>query len=184
MTRRPPRSSALATSPPFSAAALVIFAIIALGLIVVALLLVFVTTDRFEAGAQSSLLRDTLRQVTIYPGGRLLFSGENTATRCDTVIVFDVWAARAEPDEVRAHFEQQFNSRGWLVNPQTNSVYPAETTRLDVLEPVTNSIAGVAIPASVLAARSPDVTLYGLVVTSWNGSECPQLNRSALGAAS
>jgi hypothetical protein len=182
--RRPPRSPGLSTTPPFSAAALVILAIIALALIVVALLLVFVTTDRFEAGAQSSLLRDTLRQVAVYPGARLMFSGENSATRCDTVIVFDVWAARAEPDEVRIHFEQQFNSRGWLVNPQTGSVYPAETTKIDVLEPVTNNIAGVAIPASVLAVRSPDATLYALVVTGWNGRECPQLNRSALGLAS
>jgi hypothetical protein len=97
------------------------------------------------------------------------------------VIVFDVWAVRAEPNEVRTHFEQQFNSHGWLVNPQTGSIYPAETMKIDVLEPVTNNIAGVAIPASVLAARSPDVTLYALVVTGWNGRECPQLNRSALG---
>lgn len=181
--RRSPRSSGFSTSPPFSAAAIVVLAIVALALIVIALLLAFTTTERFQTGAQSALLRDVLRQVAIYPGGRPLFSGENSADRCDTVIVFDVWAARTNADEVRVHFEQQFNSRGWLVHPQTGSVYPAETTRLDLLEPVSSSIAGVAIPPGVQAARSPDVTLYALIVTGWDGRACPQLNRSALGVS-
>src|SRR5690606_26143625 len=134
MTRPParPNTSDWSPTPPFSAAALVILAIVAIALIVIAVLLTFTTADRFQTGAQSTLLREVLRQITVYPGGRLLFSGQNSAARCDTALVFDVWAARAEPDEVRAHFEQQFRTRGWLVHPQTGSVYPTETARIDL----------------------------------------------------
>ncbi len=176
------QSAGLSPTPPFSAAALVILAIVALALIVIALMLTLVTTDRFQTGAQSTLLRDVLRQVVVYPGGRLMFSGQNSAARCDTALIFDVWAARATPDEVREHFERQYLSRGWLIHPQTGSVYPTETARIDLIEPVGNTIAGVTIPAGVLAARSPDVTLYALLITGWNGRACPELNRSAVGA--
>lgn len=161
--------------PPTMIALLIL---VAVGLMIGAVVLAFSGSTTFQTGVQVQLLQEAFRGVPPVPGSRLMFSDESRYDDCGTALYFELYLTRTAAEAVRTHYTRQFQQRGWVTDPRTDTTYLSETMRVDIVEPVPQSVGGVRIPPNVIAARSPDTTLYAIVVTGWRGDLCPNLNRS------
>jgi hypothetical protein len=167
-------------APPIPATIIALFVLIAIGLITASIVLVFSASDRFESGIRIQQLREAFHSVAPYPGSRMTFTDESRSDNCGLALYFEVFAATTDADTIRTYYTRQFQSRGWVQDPRTSSTYIAEAIRVDVIIPAPQAVGGVQIPAGVLAARSPNGTIYVVVVTGWRADLCPELNRASV----
>lgn len=165
--------------PPVSGAVLLIGGLLALAAIAGAVVLAFSGTQTIQSGIRTQMLREISRQLPPVTGARLLFSGESRAPECGAALIFEVWSTSGTMESVRTSYTQQVQRLGWVLDPRTGSIYPTETTRIELVSPVPQAVGGVTIPPGVQAGTAPGSVTYVVIVTGWQGDRCPQWNRSA-----
>ncbi|HEX2618791.1 MAG TPA: hypothetical protein VHL11_01555, partial [Phototrophicaceae bacterium] len=174
--------------PPVPVTVIALSVLLAMSLIIGAVWLALSGTNTIQSSILTKMLHETVHDIVPYSGSRLMYSDEFRSSRCGAsgyvVGYFEIFSAGASMDTVRTYYSRQFQRHGWAENQTTGSVYPSPSTsasvamQLDLVEPVPLAIGGIQIPPRVLAARSPDRSLYAVVVTGWDADQCPQLNRN------
>ncbi|MCU0497046.1 MAG: hypothetical protein MUF87_06805 [Anaerolineae bacterium] len=155
-------------------------AIVTLFLILGLMLWLFASFGQINTAIRIEILEERFRLLSVHGGSRVIYrdSVQQSGSRCGSAALFEIYVTNASLETIETHYTRQFQQRAWVQDPRTGSVYPDESMRLDLLMTVPTVLEGVRLPPNIAAAQTPNTRVYGVILRGWDGTRCPELNRS------
>lgn len=155
-------------------------AIVTLLLIFGLLIWLFASFGQINTAIRIEILEERFRVLSVHSGSRGIYrdSVQQSGSRCGIAALFEIYVTNASLETIETHYARQFQQRAWVQDPRTGGVYPDESIRIDVLMTIPTVLEGVRLPPSIAAAQTPNTRVYGVILRGWDGTRCPELNRS------